>query len=549
MSTIFDYLYSINGFSLDNSGTGICVMPLPTATATGTCGAVGSCTMPLPTVLGTADWAPFGACTMPLPEAMATADGYRPAWGECAMPLPTVSAAGHQLIESMCVMPPAFAVGYTGATASSAALSPTVYALSGYNTSGAGNMILPSAQAEGWSFGLDTPLESTPTSASVVALLQQGSAILAAAVAKICAACTTDNAKVAAITRYVAAFTYVAETSDRWTAAVPTLERKYGDCEDGAILIQALLLAAGVDAGRVMTCFGTLTASDGTSDGHAWTIYRREPDEEWVPLEWTESDLTALASVADIKRMVDLTASYTAVTDILTASTFTTLSTATWLKRMTTLRADGSMTLPCPDSAGQTNITADGACIMPATVASGSTGSRAAMIAPSPTVTATSHVVLTGKGACTMSVPTVAATAGAQGSCSIPAPQVVALAGARCDSTMSPLSVAATGASRPLVRGVMTMGAMQVSAHALDGSIATSECIMQPLTCFASDIPTACAEGYCVAPRLHASGVAAICSTATSDLALPVPQVRGHATSPRAWSTGVLRYDPRRLAS
>jgi len=551
MSTIFDYIYSIDGFSLDSSGAGICIAPNPDVVATGTCGSVGICTSPLPTVLGTADWAPFAQCVAPLPEVMATTDGYRPAWGECAAPLPVVSGTAHVLIESVCIAPPAFAVGYTGAIASNAAPAPTVYALSGYNRTASGAAIAPNATVTAISCGLDKPLANSATSSAVVALLQQGNSTIADAAATICAGCTTDDAKAAAIIRFVAGFTYAADSTsgigDRWTCALPTLERRYGDCEDGAILLQSLILAIGIDPGRVMTCFGTVAGD--TTAGHAWTIYRRESDEEWVPLEWSDSAFQTLSSINNVTRMVDRTAVYTAVSHILTSTAFTAITTAKWLLRVTTLRATGDMTAPCPDSTGWTNISSTASMKAPAATAFGYTGAQAALAAPLPNVAATAHAVLSATGVCVAPLPTVAAGTGARGDCTAPLPQVSVLAGARCDCAAPLPTVLATAAGRALVQGAMTAPVPVLSAHALTGILALGECLAPLPRCYASDIPSAYAEGRMVAPHPRMSGHASINSTAAAALVSPLPIVRAHARNAPAWATSTLQYDASRLPS
>jgi len=504
----------------------------------------------LPTVLGTADWAPFGRCVVPLPEAMGTMDGYRPGWGECAAPLPTVSAAGHVCIESVCIAPPAFVVGSTGATASNAAPSPTVYALSGYDRTASGAAMAPHATASAYTCGLDKPIANAATSASVVALLQQGNSTLADAAAAICAGCTTDDQCAVAIVRFVAGFAYAADSTtgigDRWTCALPTLERHYGDCEDGAILIQSLLLAIGIDPGRVMTCFGTVA---GDTAGHAWTIYRRESDEEWVPLDWTDAAYQTLATIDDVLRMVDRTAVYTAVSYILTSTAFAAITTAKWLLRITTLRATGDMTAPCPDSTGWTNLSATGSCEAPAATADGVTGAWASLTAPLPMVAATAHVVLTGQGVCVAPLPTVVAGTGASGDCTAPLPQVSVLAGARCDCIAPLPAVTAQAASRALVQGSMTAPGPTLSAHALTGILGAGECIAPLPRCYASDIPSAAATGRMVAPHPHVSGRAAILSTATAALVAPLPRIAAQARSAPAWATAILQYDASRLPS
>ena len=72
---------------------------------------------------------------------------------------------------------------------------------------------------------------------------------------------------------------------ERWTLPMETLQRKKGDCEDGAILIMSLAVTAGVPTERLR-----LYAPVGVPNGwHACVAYQRESDNEWVWVEWTVS--------------------------------------------------------------------------------------------------------------------------------------------------------------------------------------------------------------------------------------------------------------------
>lgn len=71
--------------------------------------------------------------------------------------------------------------------------------------------------------------------------------------------------------------------NDRWTLPWETLQRKKGDCEDGAILLIALAVTAGVSEDR-LRLYAPIAMSRGW---HAAVAYQRESDNEWVWIEWT----------------------------------------------------------------------------------------------------------------------------------------------------------------------------------------------------------------------------------------------------------------------
>ena len=66
-----------------------------------------------------------------------------------------------------------------------------------------------------------------------------------------------------------------------WAYPYQTLKRKRGDCEDGAILIANILVRSGVPWYRVRVCAGSVKGG-----GHAYCVYCRETDNEWVVLDW-----------------------------------------------------------------------------------------------------------------------------------------------------------------------------------------------------------------------------------------------------------------------
>jgi predicted transglutaminase-like cysteine proteinase len=72
-----------------------------------------------------------------------------------------------------------------------------------------------------------------------------------------------------------------------WAGPSLTVQKKSGDCEDGAFLMQSLMLNGGIPWERIRT-YGGLVASGPGADGggHAWTAYKRETDDAWIVLDW-----------------------------------------------------------------------------------------------------------------------------------------------------------------------------------------------------------------------------------------------------------------------
>jgi len=71
--------------------------------------------------------------------------------------------------------------------------------------------------------------------------------------------------------------------NERWTLPMETLQRRKGDCEDGAILLIDLAVTAGVPGERLRVYAPILTEGG----GHASVAYQRESDDTWVWVEWT----------------------------------------------------------------------------------------------------------------------------------------------------------------------------------------------------------------------------------------------------------------------
>ena len=76
-------------------------------------------------------------------------------------------------------------------------------------------------------------------------------------------------------------------TVEYWQFPFETIQFRNGDCEDGALLIAALAISAGVPPFRVRVVAGMVqpgpTAPQG---GHGYVSYLRESDNQWVALDW-----------------------------------------------------------------------------------------------------------------------------------------------------------------------------------------------------------------------------------------------------------------------
>ena len=73
--------------------------------------------------------------------------------------------------------------------------------------------------------------------------------------------------------------------NEYWQFPYETLLYRMGDCEDGAILMANLALAAGVPYWRVRINAGDVEYG-GSVAGHAWMTYCRETDNKFVIIDW-----------------------------------------------------------------------------------------------------------------------------------------------------------------------------------------------------------------------------------------------------------------------
>jgi hypothetical protein len=73
-----------------------------------------------------------------------------------------------------------------------------------------------------------------------------------------------------------------------WQFTYETLQLGAGDCEDGAVLMASLLIAAGVPRWRVRVAGGLVKTGQPTAPtgGHGWCCYLRQSDQKWIVLDW-----------------------------------------------------------------------------------------------------------------------------------------------------------------------------------------------------------------------------------------------------------------------
>jgi len=379
MRALEEYIFDMETWTTgDASGSGLAVLAL-TAAGTGTGGVTtpqAGLPLPVPTVAGEGSWRPLGVCPLPSMAVSANRDGWRPGRGTLSLPRLELSGQASLPLIVDLVLPPLFYTATAGgcganrlpaimttvlpgALAALALQIPSPYGLSGCNRQSAAACLLPDVSATAWSCGLDDPVRNGTAADDVVALLCQGNAALTKA-----ALALADGATLASVGADVLAgrllaavatnLTYADDTDgDVWTCALGTYSRGVGDCEDGAILLHGLLLAAGLPADRLVTTFGRV----GTDrQGHAWLTYRRASDGNWVVLDWTTG---AGASVAALSPISDVP-SYAAVDYALTSQSFFAVRQSP--ARFFSSIAAVDLALPLPDSAAAASLGTAGVC-------------------------------------------------------------------------------------------------------------------------------------------------------------------------------------------
>ena len=281
MRALEEYLFDLDAAPDESlSGEGLVVLTLAAATS-GTCGVTtpeAGLSLPVPVPAATGEALPAGSCTLPLGTVTGAQASWRPAWGEPSLALPQVAGVGSFPLGLDLVLTPLFFLGQagasgqaalpmfdletvSGATADCAWPLPASYGLSGLNRRGNAACALRAPSISGWACGLENPTQGSLDSPAVVALLCQGESDLGLIAAALAQGATLASAGADGLTGILLGavaenLTYVADSDDLWSCALGTYARGSGDCEDGAILLHALLLAGGITADRLVTVFG-----------------------------------------------------------------------------------------------------------------------------------------------------------------------------------------------------------------------------------------------------------------------------------------------------
>ena len=79
--------------------------------------------------------------------------------------------------------------------------------------------------------------------------------------------------------------TYKAERAEYWSFGYQTQKRKFGDCEDGAILLYDMLRNAGIPGWKLRLSAGWVNWRN-KKVGHAYLTYYVEENDRWVILDW-----------------------------------------------------------------------------------------------------------------------------------------------------------------------------------------------------------------------------------------------------------------------
>lgn len=79
---------------------------------------------------------------------------------------------------------------------------------------------------------------------------------------------------------------------EHWKFPVETLHDKHGDCDDSSLLLASLCLNCGIPAYRIKVALGWANSGKNTKEFyHAYCIYLREYDNEWVVIDTNSADV------------------------------------------------------------------------------------------------------------------------------------------------------------------------------------------------------------------------------------------------------------------
>jgi len=103
---------------------------------------------------------------------------------------------------------------------------------------------------------------------------------------------TDDEKAIAALIWVVQNFKYVSDEKvfglqEYWAFSFESLDRKQGDCDDGAILLYDILRANGIPAWRLrLACGLAINPWNGNVDGHCYLTYYSIKEDKWIALDW-----------------------------------------------------------------------------------------------------------------------------------------------------------------------------------------------------------------------------------------------------------------------
>jgi hypothetical protein len=389
--------------------------------------------------------------------------------------------------------------------------------------------------------GLYDPINSDYSDEAYLSLLSYPNADLESIADSITSATDPDEIVLDLLTWVAANITEDTDTNiygetDIWSCPLSTYGLGEGDDEDGALLLHALMLNAGVNPGRIRTCYGTW---QDTPVPHTWTIYRRVTDGEWVVLEWT--DFTPVANPLYLPKQ-ELATDYKTVVFYLTLGGKITINqTITVFMRENV----GTMQLPMLTvSARSVNIgTAD--IELPALTATVYTGARAEIELPSLECSGDASVSAIESGDITLPMLTVTGYTGAVSSLTLPMLTVSAVAheGASGTVTLPMLTVSGVARAGLLANGSVELPMLSVSATGKSGRVATGDISLPMLRVSGHALNPGSIQGDVNLPMLTVSAVAHEEARAEGDITLPMFIVAATAKQADRFRNTILQYE------
>jgi hypothetical protein len=505
MTSLEHYLFAMEAApGEDATASGLVVFEIA-GSATGTCGVTTAgqgLALPVPVPEAAASWRPVGVCPLPALGCVAATDGWRPAWGASLLPCCGVTGVGAFPLALDLVLPALFYTAATGGAGAVRLPPPDLAAATRMDHRGEAALSLPVPAVLAYACGLDSPVTNAAGSDAVVALLGQGDSNLSLAAAALAGGAVGDDAVAAALLAGVAgALAYVSDGDDMdvWTCAAGTYFRGTGDCEDGAILLHALLLAAGLPADRLVTTFGRVGVD---RTGHAWVAYRRRGDGRWTALDWTLG--ASQGAVAGLP-VLDEPGYYAVVDYALTSRVFFAVrqDTTVFFSRPV---AQGVI-LPGLGIAAAGSLGADGVLVLETRHWSclGRVGSpgRIGLPLPAATGAAGSAVVRLA-----FALPSACGLAGAHGDMKAPRSDVAATGGGGglADIALASLELSAVARAALTATTVMGMGRLRAAGSGLTGLLGQADCRLARLFPRAGGSPGPVAWACPAWPRLVLAG-------------------------------------------